>query len=164
MYPEHSVQHSSKLCTVVQNGLGKHLYDIDYAYATDLLFWFYQCQWLWGMAVLLVKFSILCLYLRIFPDKNFRLRVYATALFMTVAYSITTPMAIVQCLPIKAAWDLGIKHKKCLSIEGVGISNAAVNLISEVIIILLPLSEIRSLQLPKRKKVPLYGLFGAGVL
>ena len=108
--------------------------------------------------------SILSLYLRIFPEKHFRRQVYGTMGIMCLIYTITQPLIILQCIPVSASWLPNEQHAKCLSVEGVAMANAAVNLLTEIVILLLPLPMLKVLQLPLKQKIPLFGLFGMGTL
>lgn len=83
---------------------------------------------------------------------------------MTIALVILLPMVIWQCVPIDATWNLQRENAQCLSISGIAYANAAVNLATEVAILVLPLPLLQRLRVSISKKIALYALFGAGVL
>jgi len=110
-----------------------------------------------------VKISILSFYLNVFPRKSFRI---ATIFVMTfvVASVITFTMATVfQCLPVKRAWQLDI-HGKCIDYNATGWANAGLNILQDILIVILPIRELRALQISSKKKVGLYAMFSVGGL
>ena len=73
-------------------------------------------------------------------------------------------MVIWQCNPIFAAWQLDLKNAHCLNISDVAYANAAVNIATEAIILVLPLPMLHTLRIAGKKKVALYALIGGGLL
>lgn len=108
--------------------------------------------------------SILCLYIRIFPDGDFQKYVISTMAFVTLSITILIPMIVWQCNPIHAIWDLKRSRAHCLSVSGVAYANAAVNIATEVAILILPWPLLCTLHLSISKKIALFALFGAGLL
>ena len=124
----------------------------------------YLCQIFWSTQILLVKLSILCLYLRIFPSRSFRLTVYITIGILVGTFFPLVFMAAFQCLPIEAIWNIDIKHAKCLNLENIALASGAINMLTELIILILPMPVVRSLHLSTKRRIRLYVLFGAGVV
>lgn len=77
-----------------------------------------------------------------------------------ITLSILLPMV---CMPVARFWDSSIEGT-CLDQLAIWYVMAAVNLITDFIIFSLPLPVIRSLQLPKRQKIMLMGVFCLGFL
>ncbi|KAE8421934.1 hypothetical protein BDV36DRAFT_291750 [Aspergillus pseudocaelatus] len=151
----------------VSQGFGLHLYDIkveSLTQITDLFFWWYMCQVFWPFTVFFVKMSILLLYLRIFPIALFRRFDFLCIGFLIVSFLVTTPMAIWQCRPLRAAWDYDIDNARCLKIASVAYANASLNIITEVLILILPLPVLRTLHVPRRKKIALISVFSVGIM
>ncbi|KAJ5465175.1 uncharacterized protein N7458_000861 [Penicillium daleae] len=152
----------------VNEGMGYHLYDINFSsisQATHLALWYYLSQIFWLVVIYFIKMSILFLYLRIFPEiPLFRRCVMGTMVFTTVAVLILVPMAIWQCVPIHAIWDLKREDARCLSISGVAYASAGVNIATELAVLILPLPLLRRLRATVAQKVALYALFGCGIL
>jgi hypothetical protein len=78
-----------------------------------------------------------------------------------VAFTIAT---IFQCHPVPYVWDKDINGGKCMNFNSTAWANAAINILQDIIIVLLPVSEIRKLQLGRKKKIGLYIMFGLGGL
>ncbi|KAJ6036172.1 hypothetical protein N7540_000451 [Penicillium herquei] len=85
-------------------------------------------------------------------------------IFVTVSVVILTPMAIWQCVPINSIWTFNRGDARCLSISGVAYASAAVNIATEVIILILPVPLLRTLRTSTTQKIALYMLFGCGII
>ena len=89
---------------------------------------------------------------------------YVTMAFLTVSYVVLFFLAVFQCIPVQAIWNLDIKNAKCISIGDISYANAAVNIATEVVILIMPIPVLKQLQLSFKRKVALYALFGAGIV
>ena len=78
----------------------------------------------------------------------------------TLTYTLVTSF---QCHPIIYVWRKDLKGK-CVNYNSVAWSNAAINIFQDIIIILLPMNELRHLQLSRKKKIGMYAMFGVGGL
>lgn len=77
--------------------------------------------------------------------------------------SWTVLSSIFGCKPIQAFWTL--KHPfKCLDQFTVWFFNGAMNILTDLSIIVLPMPVIRKLNLPRRQKQALIGIFAIGGL
>jgi hypothetical protein len=155
----------SNLC--VTYGMGYHLYDIEFSSMTqarDLFIWYYLAELFYCIEIYFIKMSILCLYIRIFPETNFHRYCIVTIVLLTISVLILVPMIIWQCVPIHAIWDLGRSHAQCLNVSGVAYANAGVNLATEIVILILPLPLLHKLRVSKSTKAALYAIFGTGIL
>lgn len=146
------------------HGFGKHVWDIDPANGSNLLMWFYLCQITWASSMALIKASILFLYLRLFPHPKFRVAVYATFAFLFASSAIIILLGVFQCIPVSAVWTYGVKDASCLDLNSVTFANAAMNILTEVLILLLPLPILLHLKLDPRRKARLVALFSAGII
>ena len=116
------------------------------------------------MTIGFIKVSILFFYLRVFPRKSLRIACWATMAFCgasAVAFALVT---IFQCHPIIYIWSKDIKGGRCVNYNSVAWANAAINIFQDIMIILLPMNELRHLQLTRKKKVGMYAMFGVGGL
>lgn len=77
-----------------------------------------------------------------------------------VTISVLLPLI---CNPVEAFWDTSIEGK-CLDELQVWYVMAAVNLVTDFVVFSLPLPVIKNLQLPKRQKILLMGVFCLGFL
>lgn len=117
------------------------------------------------MLIYFIKMSILFLYIRIFPEiHHFRYYVIATMVFVTTTVAILTPMVIWQCVPISSIWNFDRGDARCLGISALAYANAALNIFTEAIILILPLPLLRTLRVSGTQKIALYILFGCGIM
>lgn len=131
---------------------------------TAILKVYYFDEDLYLTALPLVKISMLLFYLRIFPQKWFRLSCFA-AMACCAAYAIAFLLvSVFQCTPIHYAWnDWDGEHSgHCTDINAQGWSSAALNVILDIVVIGLPMPLIAKLQLNKRKKFLVFLMFSVG--
>jgi hypothetical protein len=81
---------------------------------------------------------------------------------MTSAYVATVLLLIFACHPIKKAWTPFVGGK-CHD-NAAGIVSGIVNLVSDIIVIALPILEVGRLQMSFRKKMGVEAIFGTGLL
>ena len=72
------------------------------------------------------------------------------------------PVITFQCSPVKATWDVRVKHRHCLSVPNLNYANTSLSIIFDLAVWILPMPVLHTLQLPGRKKIGLYCLFSAG--
>ncbi|OBT42483.1 hypothetical protein VE00_07929 [Pseudogymnoascus sp. WSF 3629] len=146
------------------NGFGEHVWKIQIVMISKLLYWFYICEVFYVVTTNLVKFSILAFYLKVFPARPFRLHCWAIMcliLASTIAFLFTT---IFQCNPVSFVWNKNIPGGRCINFNAVTWTNAAFNIVQDLLIIALPIPEVKKLQLKRKKKIQLYLMFGLGGL
>ncbi len=81
-----------------------------------------------------------------------------------VASGVAFILAIVfQCQLISHAWNRDFKGQ-CIHYNSVAWGNGGVNILQDILIVLLPVSELQILQLSTRKKVGVYTMFGLGLM
>jgi hypothetical protein len=118
----------------------------------------------WGFELLLLKYSILCLYLRIFPNIWLKRAVFA---FMAFQACFTLPLlglAAFQCIPIRAIWDLKERGAaKCVDWIAVLTLTVTYEIIAEVVVFTLPIPIVWKLQMKTSKKIQLIVFFGLGL-
>ena len=111
----------------------------------------------------LIKVSICLLYLRVFP--NIRIICLATIAFVT-AMSVAIILAtIFQCSPVDAVYDeQKYKHYTCFASIPFWYATAALSLVTDIWILLLPLKTVLGLHLRTRKRFVIAGLLSLGSL
>ena len=125
----------------------------------------YIGQLLWATSILALKVSVLCFYLHLFPDRKFKLACYVVLGVMVAGGTGFILFDVFQCMPVSAAWTL--QHSadaKCVKLSTVAISGASFNVLSEIVIFILPMPILRTLQLKARKKVGVMVLLGLGLM
>lgn len=127
---------------------------------------FYYTELLYLASVALTKISVLLFYLRIFPNTKLRRAIWFT-IVLCVLYLIAFVTAdALQCLPIDIAWERwdGEHHGKCINLNRLGWASAAVNIVLDLIVIVLPMREVKNLSLSRRRKAGVMLMFLGGGL
>lgn len=124
----------------------------------------YIATLLWAFNLLLLKFSILTLYLRIFPNQWLRRFIAAFSIFSILYTFPLIFLTAFQCMPIYAFWDLEAqKTAKCIDWTAVLRATVIFEVIAEVVLFVLPIPVVIKLQMPRGKKVLLMVFFGLGM-
>ncbi|RDL41430.1 uncharacterized protein BP5553_01409 [Venustampulla echinocandica] len=145
----------------VKNGLALSTHEVDPKHVMITFKYMYAQQLLYKAASCFTKISILFFYLRIFQTRTFKILTYSVGL-TTVGYSLGTMVAsILQCQPIARSWNKAIPGK-CLPVTSLWLSTNVLAIITDLAIILLPVYQLRRLQLPLFQKIGLFVLFGLG--
>ncbi len=163
-----------------RDGFGNHLRDINLSVVPELLFIcaypflsraftspnnlkVYVDETLYLLTIGLVKVSILFFYLRVFPKKSFRILCWLMIAFCTANMLSFVLVTIFQCHPFQFAWKrTSIREGSCVNYNAAAWANAGVNILQDILIVILPMQELRSLQLSKLKKFGVYVMFGMG--
>ena len=121
----------------------------------------------------LIKISILCFYRRITNGSISKTYVYIVWIFIAfvIAYGISFTLAIVfTCSPVPGFWhlfDITWRMKNEMTCHDEGVVIVAVVVISTVqdfVICALPIVLVWNLQISRRQKAALIGIFGMGLM
>ncbi|KAK1658941.1 hypothetical protein BDP55DRAFT_504607, partial [Colletotrichum godetiae] len=123
-----------------------------------------QCLWAtiptYNLALLLCKLSIVFSYLRVFKIPTTQ-KICKTMLAVLAVYGAWTVFgSIFMCVPVQAFWGDGTG--KCMNRLAFWFSNAALNILSDIIICGIPIPLIKSLQISKKQKIALIMVFAVG--
>ena len=123
-----------------------------------------EVLYLW--AVTFAKLSILLLYATIFGQANLVFRRGCQLLgAIIIAYCIIcTPLYIFSCLPSGARSLEQFAARQCVNPVPLSIGVGALNIATDTVLIILPLPLLAKLQMTRRKKLALMGVFGTGAL
>lgn len=131
-----------------------------------------KSQWLWlsvpfyNMTMVLAKFSALTLFTRLFRPRPFRLATYILMGCLVVIGLWTTLSGFFFCNPVHAFWSPSeeVRKIKCLPSGPVWFTNAALQTVTDLVILILPMPLLWRLQLPKRQKWGIIVVFGLGIM
>lgn len=114
-----------------------------------------------------IKMSILIFYLRLgnAMDVSFRMAIYFVMFYVISTETIATLILIFRCNPIAASWDFSlVLTAKCLDAPKLYFSVGVVNVLSDVMILVLPVKMLWGLRLPRRQMYHVSVVFGLGSL
>ena len=113
--------------------------------------------------ILFIKVSMLCLYLRVFIEPWQRKLCYILIVVSIVFAIGSFVLILTQCVPLYLVWDWSTHDGQCFDRNAFRTFAASVpNLISDVILLLLPIPALRKIQLFWKDKIGLILTFLAG--
>ncbi|KAJ9297322.1 hypothetical protein DTO271G3_4615 [Paecilomyces variotii] len=145
----------------VEYGMGIHIADIP----PDILVKQMKCFWasvpIYQTSLISTKASILFQYRRVFPTQKIRIVCNIMIAVLALYGTWTVLTAWLNCVPVAKFWDDSIPGH-CLNKEGLWFSNSGMHILTDIIIMVLPMPVLKSLQLPQRQKLALMGVFALG--
>lgn len=76
----------------------------------------------------------------------------------------TVIISVFDCTPIPFFWDKSIEGGHCVNFGAMWFSHASTNIVFDIVLVILPMPVIKSLNLPKKQKIALMGIFALGTL
>ncbi|KAI1491996.1 hypothetical protein F5X96DRAFT_692524 [Biscogniauxia mediterranea] len=149
---------------LTQHGLGLDIWNVSFNDITEILHIYIFDEILYIAALGITKISILLFYLKLFPKRSFRICTWVL-ITANIIYALTYIFLLIfQCDPIEGAWRFwdGEFKAKCLSINVLSWSAAAINIALDLAVIILPLPELFKLSLSMRKKIQILAMFAVG--
>ncbi|KAH8895197.1 hypothetical protein GQ53DRAFT_779365 [Thozetella sp. PMI_491] len=125
-----------------------YLYFLELSYATSLAF---------------SKFSILSFYWRLFSTSGIRLPIITLAVCSVLWLALRTFIAIFHCIPPQAFWE-NIQGATCsINDSEFFFWSVLAHLVLDICIIVLPILQIRKLQLRTHQKIGVASMFCFGI-
>ncbi|KAL0783400.1 hypothetical protein CaCOL14_001306 [Colletotrichum acutatum] len=152
------------LATVIDLGVASHLWQATYADYNPGFPIYGTCTTVtYSLSVVLTKLSLLFLYLRLSPDRSFRI-IVTSLIGIVIAYSVAYQLlSIFACRFIYASWDAeALQTAHCVDKGTIYMIFSIANIIMDVVILLLPLKIVIPLQMSRRQKVFVILLFATG--
>ena len=116
------------------------------------------------MGIMFAKLSILLLYHHIFKiNRRFKLAVYTMMAFSVAYCSACALVYLFSCTPEKKTWNIALPGK-CIDLTVVDKVIGGFNILTDFLILVLPVPMIWGLSLTKSKKLALSAVFGTGLL
>ena len=112
---------------------------------------------------MLAKYSILLFYSRIFKERKFEITLKVIFGIVTVWFIAIEAAVLAQCVPISALWD-PTQNGTCINLAAFFQAAGIPNVILNVVILVLPLPMIWSLEIDRKHKIALSGVFLLGGL
>ncbi|KAL4888578.1 hypothetical protein BDV59DRAFT_211072 [Aspergillus ambiguus] len=135
----------------------------EWAKSSLMTSWFNQLLLVIIMA--LVKLSLLVSYLRFFTKPRYRRLTWAMIVFIVLwalAFIITL---FLECRPLKDYWET-IKYtpETCINQDASTFSFSITNLVTDLMVLVLPMRVLWMLKLPMRERLVLITLMSVGIL
>ncbi|KAK2684928.1 hypothetical protein QWA68_016188 [Fusarium oxysporum] len=145
----------------IHHGYGMHKNDLDKPDLRMALKMFFIAQTPYKATICLNKVAAILLYLRLFVTKTFRISCYVV-MGIVVGWSIGGICATIwQCVPIAGAWNKNI-DAKCIDSNKFWVAYAVLNILTDILVLALPIMPIMKLQMSMREKLLLCCVFLLG--
>ncbi len=109
------------------------------------------------------KVSILLLYLHIFAFQWVRVAGQVVLAIVVISNIYMVVAVFTACIPLQAFWDIRITDKYCHP-QSVWWANTSLLIITDFLIFLLPMPAVWTLNVPRKQRFALLGIFGLGFL
>ncbi|ROW11215.1 hypothetical protein VMCG_01306 [Cytospora schulzeri] len=146
-------------------GLGQDIWMLDSTHVTIVMILFYVAEFAYVIESALTKTSIVCLYLRIFPKQKFRRMCYGLLGLIAVFCLVFAVTLLAYCQPFSYVWSRwdGRYEGKCINMTAQTFVCAAMNIVLDVIIFLLPIPQLLKLETNWRAKLGVILVFMLGL-
>ena len=144
-------------------GLGQH---IIHVHTVSIKFWIAPLilEIFYNSALFLIKLSVLLFYVRIFRTVGIYRTIFWVVGLTLIAWWIgVNSIAILPCHPVRKAWDPSVPGH-CLDQETNFVATAISNIVTDIILLLLPVPILWTLHTGIRRRVYLVGVLTAGYL
>ncbi|KAI1743353.1 hypothetical protein F4680DRAFT_409871 [Xylaria scruposa] len=151
------------LYSVLAGGAGHHVDELQSWHVVRFSQAIFAIQVLYALAVGLVKVSISVMLMRIFVRRSVRIAGIAILVLSVIWIFLTILVGLLLCRPIEKNWNPAVDGTCGNQYAGFGVV-AGVDILNELSLVILPIPSVWRLQLSRRYKVALAGVFGAGVI
>lgn len=119
-------------------------------------------QILWISSNTCVRVSILLAYTHIFSVQPFRVVCYGILVLNLAYFAAVILQTFLICRPIAYSWDLSIPGGSCGNQKSANRSIGVINMISDLLLVVLPIPMLWGLQMPRGRKIAIGMIFGMG--
>ncbi|CAI6336798.1 unnamed protein product [Periconia digitata] len=151
------------LLGMTDGAIGRHAWEISidqYTYYSKVIL---AAPLLYAFGTASAKCSLAMFYRRLNPNRIFQAFVWFTLFVTFGAYTSIFSSLLFACKPIAASWDpLLLPTAICLNRGGIYIAQAVIGIVTDVMLLVLPIPTVLKLQMPNKQKIGLVGIFGVG--
>ncbi len=108
------------------------------------------------------KLSLLTFYLQISPQTWFLTSVWTTIGIVVCYTPIITFLLLFSCKPVRMSWESSMDDGTCIDRPSLYIATAVANIVTDVILFLLPLRMILGLRMKRSQKAIAIFVFAVG--
>ncbi|OGM43971.1 hypothetical protein ABOM_007989 [Aspergillus bombycis] len=148
---------------LLYNGLGTHIPLVPSDNLTVYMKMLSSGTFLYTGCITFVKLSILNFYKRLFPVKPMVISVNAVASLVIVWCVAVYIVGAMTCIPFRKLWDPTVPGR-CINLPQFYYGLQIPNILTDAIILVMPIRLVWNLQIPKTQKILLSGIFLLGFL
>ncbi|TGJ81069.1 hypothetical protein E0Z10_g7702 [Xylaria hypoxylon] len=145
-------------------GLGQDVWNIPQDNITQILYLYWWAEILYQAGLPLTRISILCFYLKLFPQERVRWASFALIGLNALDLVAFVAATIFQCTPIYGAWTFwdGSFKGHCNNLHLQSWIQAGINITLDLLVIVLPLPYLAKLSTSLGRKIRIIIMFGLG--
>lgn len=150
---------------LIANGLGRDVWTVTPDELTKFIMFFFVLQIFYLALMCLIKLSLSLFYLYIFPGTTVHRLLVATCVFNAVFGVAFVLTGMFSCTPISHYWTQYVNPEisgRCINLNLFAWVHAAFNIATDLWMLALPLSQIKSLDLSWKKKFGVIFMFLIG--
>ncbi|XXH01708.1 hypothetical protein Hte_008069 [Hypoxylon texense] len=149
-------------CVHTRHGLGAHLWDLSDE--ESIKFWklFYIMSITYNLSLMLIKFTLFFQYYRLIQEVPHYRIFYIVIMVAVTGWVVAQEFVLIfSCTPIASYWDHSIPGT-CLDSLLIGWMNAIGNIVTDLIVLILPIPVVWRLNLKRGRKWAVLGIFALG--
>jgi hypothetical protein len=115
------------------------------------------------LGIMLIKLSFLVFYLQLAVDTRFRVAVHVL-IGVVVSYSLASLLVVIfSCHPVSKSWDPTMRDGYCVDLPVFYLANLSLNSATDIAVVFLPVPMLLGVQMPRRDKIAVSGVFMTGL-
>ncbi|KAH7038389.1 uncharacterized protein B0I36DRAFT_219936, partial [Microdochium trichocladiopsis] len=142
-------------------GLGVHIFEMPLERFEVFRQLAYAAGGLFMLCGGLAKLSLLAFYLQLSPERWFRVAVWTCIACVSTLTFVITTLLFYHCTPARASWDV-LTTGTCVDTGILYMATAVQNIVTDIVIFLLPIPMVLGLQMGRRQKIGALVIFGIG--
>lgn len=108
--------------------------------------------------------SLLAYYIQLSPHRYFRMAIWATCGMVGCYTVVLAAFMLFGCYPIRTYWDPEVQSGHCVDFHILYMAIAVSNIVSDVVLFIIPLPTLYGLNLGRAKKIGAMMFFGVASL
>lgn len=110
------------------------------------------------------KMSLLAFYIQLSPHRCFRATIWATCGLVGCYTGVLAALMLFGCFPLRTFWDPAVVAGRCVDAHVLYMAIALSNIVSDVVLFIIPLPALYRLKLGRVKKIGAMMFFGVASL
>ncbi|RSM02378.1 hypothetical protein CEP52_007999 [Fusarium oligoseptatum] len=152
------------IASIAEGGMCAHSWEMSLADFQRYSLISYLCGPIYQLCNGFIKLSLLSFYLHLSPQRWFRIAVWFTIGIVTAYTVIITFMMWFLCNPPRKAFDFKVEGGSCTDAAILYMATAVSNIVTDVILFVLPIPMVYNLHMPKIQKFGAIVVFAIGSL
>ncbi|KAI4202070.1 MAG: hypothetical protein LQ350_002859 [Teloschistes chrysophthalmus] len=146
----------------IRAGSGRHMITLTLDQIESFIKTDQATQILFGCSITATKLSILFFYHRLFPSRTFFMVSIITGIATILWWIGLMLTAFLHCRPLAYYWDRTIPNGHCVDDLLIGYAITSVNIVTDLIVLILPIPWLWGMNMAVPKRMAVVGLFVLG--